>query len=258
VRARDIYLRTVRAFLVRAGYLLALGAAVFVPLGLLDAAANRVSGIQVLSPSELTDPGNVAIIAGLVLQALTSLLGEVFYAGAVGLALRQGERSAPPPLRAVARRLSYRRLIAVDVLFGLGTAIGLLLLIVPGIVFFAWFALAGPLVELEGVTVRRAFARSRQLVRGSFWTVLVVLLPITLASELLTDAALDLVHRVIHEPLLSDWAGEALTNILLSPFYAVAAVLMTLELSGRVNQPGRGVSRRASGQAGGGTSARPA
>jgi hypothetical protein len=222
----------------RAGYLLVLGAVVFVPLGLLDAAANQVSEIHVSSTSELGDPGNVALIAGLVLQALTSLLGEVFYAGAVGLALRRGERSAPPPLRAVARRLSYGRLIAVDILFGLGTAIGLLLLIVPGIVFFAWFALAGPIVELEGATARRAFARSRQLARGSFWTVLLVLLPITLASEILADVAIEIIHGVIHSPFLGDWAGEAVANILLSPFYAVAAVLMTLELSGRVNQPG--------------------
>jgi hypothetical protein len=238
----------------RAGYLLVLGALVFVPLGLLDAAANEVSEIDISSLSELTDPGTLAVFAGLLLQALTSLLGDVFYAGAVGLSLREGERSPPPSLRAVVRRLSYRRLIAVDILFALGTAIGLLLLIVPGIVFFAWFALAGPLVELQGATVRRAFVRSRQLVRGSFWTVLQVLLPITVASELLTDAALDLIHGAIHSRFLGDWAGEALANLLFSPFYAVAAVLMTLELSGRVTQHGRPVRRGACGGAGGGTS----
>lgn len=150
--------------------------------------------------------------------------------------MRQGEHTPPPSLRHVARHLSYGRLIAVDILLAIGVAIGLVLLIVPGLLLFGWFALAGPIVEIEGRGVRAAFARSRQLVRGSFWTVLLVLIPITLASEVLADALLQLPHLVIHEPLVRDWAGEALSNILMSPFYAVAAVLMTLELRARYGE----------------------
>jgi hypothetical protein len=206
---------------------------IFVPLGLVDALADRVHEIRAESPSEAFDLTTVALIAGVVAQAATTLLGEVFYAGAVGLAMRQGERSPPPRIREVARRLSYGRLIAVDILFGLGTAIGLVLLIVPGIVFFGWFALAGPIVEIEERGVRAAFARSRALVRGSFRTVVLVLIPILLASELLAAGLLQLPHLLIHNGLFSDWLGEALSNILLSPLYAVAAVLMTLELSAR-------------------------
>ena len=75
---------------------------------------------------------------------------------------------------------------------------------------------------------------SRRLVRGHFWTVLAVLGPITLASEALTDAALSLAHRVLGDSLLADWLGESATNIVLSPLYAVAAVLITLQLSERL------------------------
>jgi hypothetical protein len=236
VRARDIYARTLRAFWTRAGYLILLGAIVFVPLGFIDALADRVHEIHADSPDEVFDLGTLALIAGLLVQAATTLLGEVFYAGAVGLAMRGGVESASPSLREVARRLSYGRLIAVDILFGIGVAIGLLLLVAPGVIFFVWFALTGPVVELEGRGVRAAFARSRRLVRGSFWTVLLVLVPITIASELLADAFLQLPHLVIHEPLIRDWVGESLSNILLSPFYAVAAVLMTLRLAERDEQ----------------------
>jgi hypothetical protein len=231
VRARDIYARTVRAYRTRAGFLLLLGVVVFVPLGLLDALAERVNEIHTESPDEVFDFATVAFIVGLLAQVVTTLLGEVFYAGAVGLTMRRGERSQPPSLRDVARRLSYGRLIAVDILFSLVIAIGLVLLIVPGVVFFGWFALAGPVVELEGRGVRAAFARSRQLVRGSLGAVLLVLIPITIASGLLGEGLVELPHLVIHDPLLRDWAGEALSNILLSPFYAVAAVLMTLQLT---------------------------
>jgi hypothetical protein len=231
VRARDIYVRTVRDSRTRAGYLLLLGVIVFVPLGLLDALANRVNEIYAESPDQVFDLATAALLLGLLAQAVTTLLGEVFYAGAVALTMRQGEYSPPPSLRDVARRLSYGRLIAVDILLALLVAAGLVLLIVPGLLFFGWFALAGPVVEIEERGVRAAFARSRQLVRGSLWTVLLVLIPITIASALLGDALVELPHLVIHEPLLSDWASESLSNILLSPFYAVAAVLMTLELA---------------------------
>jgi hypothetical protein len=231
VKSRDVFLRTIRAARARAGYLLLLGVVVFVPLGLLDALADRVHEVHAASPGELLDLGKVALIAGLLAQAATTLLGEVFYAGAVGLAMREGVESPPPSLRDVARRLSYGRLIAVDILFTLGTAVGLLLVIAPGVVFFGWFALAGPIVEIEGRGVRAAFARSRELVRGSFWTVVLVLIPIVLAGELLAGALLQLPHLVIHEPFVSDWAGEVISNVAISPFYAVAAVLMTLDLA---------------------------
>jgi hypothetical protein len=231
VTARGIYARTARTYWRRAGYLLILGVAVFVPLGLLDSLANQAAEIHADDLDALSDLGAVALFTGFVAQAITSLLGEVFYAGAVALALVGGEESEPPSLGSVARRLAYLRLIAVDIIFGFAVVIGLIALIIPGIVLFTWFALAGPVVELEGAGVRAALARSRQLVRGRFWTVLLVLLPITLASEALSSASLEAVHLVIHSPFLSDWVGEAIANIALSPFYAVAAVLMTLGFS---------------------------
>lgn len=230
MKARDFYVRTARTYWRRGGYLLLLGVAVFVPLGLLEALADRAADIDLSNPS-VSSLSAIALVAGIALQAVTSLIGEVFYAGAVALALAGGERSTPPGLRTVARKLAYWKLIAVDIVFGLATAVGLLLLVVPGVVFFTWFALAGPVVELEGTGVRAALARSRRLVRGRFWTVLLVLLPITVGGELLTEAVLGAVHLAVHDPILGAWAGEAVANILLSPFYAVAAVLMTLDFS---------------------------
>ncbi len=233
MRARDVYVRTARTFRERAGYLLLLGAVVFIPLGLVDSLVDRAGEIHVETPGDVFDLGTLALIAGLFAQAATTLLGEVFYAGTVGLTMREGERAPPLPLGYVARRLSYGRLIAVDVLLSVGVALGLVLLVVPGVLFFGWFALAGPVVELEGLGVRAAFARSRELVRGSLATVLIVLVPITVASEALAELLLQLPHLVIGDALLRDWVGEAVANILVSPFYAVAAVLMTLELSRR-------------------------
>ena len=231
--ARCIYTRTARIYWQRGGYLLLLGAAVFVPLGLIDALADRAPELHVSDPGQLGDLSTIALLLGFAAQAFTSLIGEVFYSGAVALSLAAGERQPPPSLRTVARRLAYGRLIAVDLVFGAIVAAGLIAFIVPGVILFTWFALAGPVVELEGAGIWAALKRSRRLVRGRFWKVFAVLVPITLASELLSTGSLQVIHLVIHEPLLGDWVGEAVTNILLSPFYAVAAVLLTLELSHR-------------------------
>ena len=229
--ARSVYALTLHTYRIHAGYLLILGAAVFVPLGLIDALADQLAELEPERIDALSDFAALGVVAAFVVQAITSLLGEVFYAGAVALALAGGVEAKPSSLRSVARRLAYWRLILVDLIFVLGTAIGLVALVVPGIVFFTWFALAGPVVELEGATVRRAFARSRQLVKGHFWTVLLVLVPITLVSELIVGGAAEVLPEVIHSSFLSDWIGESLTSTLLNPFYAVAAVVITLKLT---------------------------
>jgi hypothetical protein len=232
VSAKGIYLETVRTYWQRAGFLLLVGALVFVPLGALDALANEIGEVRVEHLGDLADLAVAALALGVIAQATTSLLGEVFYSGAVALTLVRREHGLPPGLVEIARSLSYGRLIAVDILFGAAVAIGLLLLVAPGVLVFTWFALAGPLVEIEDDRVRSAFARSRRLVRGRFWTVLAVLAPIALANEALTSAALSLSHDAIHHEFLAAWIGESATNVVLSPFYAVAAVLITLELRG--------------------------
>ena len=57
-------------------------------------------------------------------------------------------------------------LIVAGILAGIGIAVGLVLLIVPGLVLLTWWALIGPAVVLEGKPVGAAFSRSRELVRG--------------------------------------------------------------------------------------------
>ena len=78
--------------------------------------------------------------------------------------------------------------------------------------------------------MRGAFARSAQLVRGSFWVVLAVLLPIELLGDALTGLATALAHDLLGETLLSKWLADTLANVAFTPFYAVAAVLLTVDL----------------------------
>lgn len=207
--------------------ILLLGIVVFVPLGLLDAAAAQVdleagdlnSGIKVFA---------LLVTAGLV--TTTGLLGEVFFAGAMSLSLTHPEGEHPPPLRRLARRISYGRLIVLDIAYVVIVAILLLLLIVPGVVAFVLLGLAGPAVELEERTVRGALARSFRLVRTDFWLVFWVLIPIELVGDVLGSFAEELSHHLLGDTFFSTWLSESVSNILLSPVFAIAAVLLATRL----------------------------
>jgi hypothetical protein len=236
IRPTSIYRDTLRTYARRAPQLLLIGAIVFVPLGLLDATVGRIGAIGSAADNGITI---AAVLALLLVQVVVGLVGEVFYSGAVAnlIALtREGDR---PSLRTLAARLAYGRLIAVAVLYDITVAVGLLAFVVPGVFLFTSLALAAPLVELQGCSVRKAFARSRRLVRGRFWRVLAVLGPITLASQSLDDAVRALGHHIVGHGLVADWFADAATSILVYPLYAVAAVLITLQLLGRPLAAGR-------------------
>lgn len=229
-RARNlisIYARIGRTYWSWAPSLLLLAVVVFIPLGLLDALAAEV---EVDSLNVTNGLRLAAVIAAVGAVTTTSLLGEVFFSGAVAVSLTHPEHLNPPPLRTIARNLKYGRLIAVDIVYVAIVAVGLLLFIVPGVLAFVWFGLAGPAVEIEHRTVRGALARSWSLVRGNFWTVFLVLVPIEIVGDTIGSGIAGLVHGALGHGLLAGWLAESLSNIAFTPIFAVAAVLLTLEL----------------------------
>ncbi len=206
--------------------LLLIGVIVFVPVGFLHALAATLDehSIELGSLAEIIATG-----AALVVLAITGLLGEVFYTGAVA-ALMTGEHEEPPSLLEIAREVEYARLIAIDLIYAVVVAVGFLLLIVPGVAAFVFLALAAPIVEIEGRGAREAIRHSVRLVRGRFWTVLAILLPIELIGDALTQLLSDLPHHLLGNSFLADWSADVLGNLATTPFYAVAAVLLTVEL----------------------------
>ena len=223
----SIYTRIGRTYYRRAPSLLLLALVVFVPLGLVDAIAAEVS----VDSLDLSSGIKVAaVLAAVGAITLTGLLGEVFYSGAVAVSLTHPEHEGAPPIAEVARRLDYRRLILVDIAYVTLVLVGLLFALIPGVLVFVWFGLSGPVVEIEKRTVRGAFARSWELVRGNFWTVLLVLGPIEIAGDLIGDGLAGLVHHLLGEGFLAGWLAETVSNVVLTPAFAIAAVLLTLDL----------------------------
>ena len=223
----QLYRRILATLRAEALPLLTVAAIVFVPLSLLEAVGDQELEID-LEDLTVLEIGGLTIAA--LLQVGTSLVGEVFYAGAVA-ALILGKRTGiRRRLSDVARELPYLRLLAVDLLYSAGVALLILLLIVPGVLFFTYYALTAPIVEIEDRRIRAAFRRSRELVRGHFWTVLAILLPVSTAIELFTEVDQAAVNALLGDSLLSDWLGTSIVNVALTPIYAVAAVVLTIAL----------------------------
>ncbi len=233
------YVRIGRTYWRWAPSLLLLAVVVFIPLGLIHALtlSAEIGSFDFNGGLEL-----LAIVGAVLTLAATGLVGEVFYTGAVSILLTHSHGDRPPSLREIAGMIKYGPLIAVDLLYGLMVAIGLILFFVPGLLVFVWLGLSAPVVEIEHRGIRAAFRRSIELVRRKFWIVALVLIPIEIAGNALTSLATEATHGLVGSEFICEWLADVLSNIAFTPFYAVAAVLLTVDL---IREKGGGVELHA-------------
>ncbi|MGN6557191.1 MAG: hypothetical protein ACTHLH_04165 [Solirubrobacterales bacterium] len=226
-RVADVYARIWRTYWGWAPSLLILAAVVFLPLGLLDALSLQVD-VDSLDLNSGIKVATLMLAVGAV--TMTGLLGEIFFSGAIAISLTHPHGEQPPKLREIAARIKYGRLIAVDIAFVVIVYVGVLLGLIPGILVFVFLGLAGPVIEIEERSAVAALRRSFQLVRGSFWLVFWVLVPIEIAGDAIGDGLAWLVHHLFGDTFVATWLAEAVSNVALSPIFAVAAVLLTVDL----------------------------
>ena len=212
----------------QARFLLPVALVLFVPLGFIEAWGEHAFELE----ADDLDAGQLAgLIVAVVVQVTTSSLGEVFYAGVVMSAVSESmEGHRRPPIGRLLRTLPYGGLIVVDILFSLGFAFGLVLLVVPGLIFFARYVLAAPLLELEHAGVRPAFRRSRELARGHKLALLLLLGGLWLATDLLSSVLGEGGASTLGESLTADWAIATVIELLITPIWAVAVCVVTWRL----------------------------
>jgi hypothetical protein len=228
VTAGGIYREIGRRYRANLLRLLGLAVVVFIPVGLA-----RAVPVEIHLGSGFSHPDSIVEVIGKLLwfsaEVVVSLLGLVFYSGAVGSLIAEGDRES---LGELLRRLPYAPLVAIDLLVSFGTLLAALLLIVPGVLFLAYHSLAAPLAELEGLKTGPAMRRSRALVRGHLATVTVVVVPLYLLTNVLGSVA-EQTSDIVGGGLFVDWLGTTVVLIATSPFYALATVLLTLDLRDR-------------------------
>jgi hypothetical protein len=120
--------------------------------------------------------GRFAFLATWVPGLITPAVGVVL---AAQVALGQ-----TPTIGSIWRRLL--RLIVplflTSLIVILTVVAGTVLLIIPGVLFYVWFALSLQAIVIEDRRYFRAMGRSRQLVLGSWWRVFGILLVIAIAA----------------------------------------------------------------------------
>ncbi len=219
----------------RPGIFFAAGLLIFIPLGLVDVLDDHIQ--EPLSELDNdVDAGRVGLlVAAATTHAVVALLGDVLYTGIVAAVVFSVRKREHRSLRDIARHLPYLRLAAADVLLALGTAFGLILFVIPGLLVLGWFALIAPVIELEGRRLFDGFRRSRQLVKGNTMRVLLLVVPLLLLDDVLSSAVQSKELLGIHSGFFVDWASAVLADMLTTPFYALAVVIAFFQLrDGRV------------------------
>ncbi len=236
-RARVVIGSAVGAGRGRAGFLFGLAALVFVPLGLLDAAEEAIGGINT---DRVEDVELVGAVAGAAVHAASALVGEILYTGAVAIAVVATPAGIDPSLREIIRETRWGVLIAIDLLFVAGSIVGFLLLVVPGLIFFARYVLVAVVAEIEKLGVRDSFHRSAELSRGSRGLVFAVLFGAILVGEIASQLLRDAVSALGADHFFADWVAAAGGEILLNPVVALLSVALALQLGAALPEAGEG------------------
>jgi hypothetical protein len=135
-------------------------------------AALLVFAIQAIAVVALSDALGVLV-------SLVSMVLSTFYQGMVVELVRDvqdGRRDSSIGALFASVTPVLITLLATSIVFGVGVAIGLVLLLVPGLYLLTIWSVVAPVVVIERASVLEAFGRSRALVRGNGSSVFVVIL----------------------------------------------------------------------------------
>lgn len=112
-----------------------------------------------------------ATVPRVLVQIIGNLVGLLITLGwlRVALGITNGVK---PELADVFKAQGYGVFLLASILFYIGVVIGLILLIIPGIIFIATFGFYGFVIAErgEGVAVLESLQRSAELTRGHRWT----------------------------------------------------------------------------------------
>jgi hypothetical protein len=198
-----------------------------------------IAAIVVLLPQALADglldhlqvegvhsARDAAILAAVPLTVVVNLFGQAFYAGLAAAAVIEWRAHRPlPNIRALLRTVPLGRLVLLDLVLTVGSAIGLLALLIPGLIWLTWFSIAPAIVKIEHEGVWGSMRRSRELVRGNFWRVLWMVVGTIFVTETVAGAISAPFHEVGFVALV-DLAADGL----LQPIEGLVIVVVALKL----------------------------
>jgi len=127
---------------------------------------------------------------------------------------------------------------AASFLAGIGIAIGLFLIIVPGLFLITIWAVIVPVIVIEQSGVFAAFGRSQRLVKGHGWHVFGTLV-LTFIILIVVDFVLSAIFLALPHSL-SQGLSSIISGTIVSPFIALVVTLIYYRLVGSPPMSGTG------------------
>jgi hypothetical protein len=177
-----------------------------------------------------SDNAGAALVVA-VLALVTVVIGMTWLQGAFVYAVQDArDGSFDSSMGEVFSRVSssIAPLIGASLLAGLGIAVGLLLLVIPGLVLLTIWAVIAPVIVIEKRRAVQSFGRSRELVRGHGWTVFGIVVITGLLSGVasaLLQAAFSFLPRFLEIVI-----GGTIAQAVVAPFSAIAIAITYFRL----------------------------
>lgn len=117
-------------------------------------------------------------LTALLPTLVISMLAQTFLTGFLTVVMGKAVLGRPVDFGSAMREAAPRLLplLAVTILYALATIVAAAFCLLPAVLPYVFWSLAGPALVLERGTIGQAFSRSRQLVSGMFWRVFGILL----------------------------------------------------------------------------------
>lgn len=213
VEVGAVFSDTFEIYRENAGPLLGSAAAVFVVVGLLQAAL-------------FSEGGLLLVLVG----SIIGLIGTTLYTGFVVKLVedvRDGRRDFTVNELFSSAAGAIGALIINGILKAIAVAVGLFLLVVPGLILLTIWAVTAPAIVVEGRDGIGAFGRSRELVRGRGWEVFAVI-AFAFVITLIVSAVFNAIGAGIGGggALLLGMLG----SILVAPISALVAAILYFQL----------------------------
>ncbi len=163
----------------------------------------------------------IEVIAAFLLQAALVKAVQDVRDGRADLSIGETVSAATPYLWSVA---------AASILAGIAIAIGLILVIVPGLYLITVWAVIVPVIVIEESGALASFGRSRELVRGRGWHVFGTLVLVFLIL-IAVNIVLGLVFAALPH-FLRGGLSSIISGTLIAPFLALVVTLVYYRLVG--------------------------
>ena len=166
--------------------------------------------------------------AWVAVTSAVSLVAFPWIIGAVVHDVAEGDRTATDPYRHTVDRLPD--LVLSALVTTVGILLGTVVLIVPGLILMARWALVVPLIVIERQPWRAALSRSNELVKGRTGSVVAVFLVLSLIGVVLVAIPV-LVGYGVLGGVLGAWVAAMAINTVFIAFYSFAPFILYRRLA---------------------------